>query len=227
MSDFINIQNSFKENGYVIIRDYITKDIANISYYYCRLKVINADKKQFLHPEKYLKNWDGDWEDIQSSNTYSLYGDPYMDSLLFFSTKNMENYTGLQLVPTYSYWRFYKYGDILEQHIDRPSCEISTTLCLGYDISNVDKTKYTNYNWPIFLKNKLNKIIEVNLNPGDMLIYKGCDLEHWREKYLGLNHAQVFLHFNDVNGKFFNEKAIYDGRKSLGLPKDEAILKKE
>ena len=48
-----------------------------------------------------------------------------------------------------------------------------------------------------------------------MVIYKGCDVEHWRNKFIGLNHAQVFLHYNDKNGKF---KEQYDGRKFLGLP---------
>jgi hypothetical protein len=25
--------------------------------------------------------------------------------------------------------------------------------------------------------------VEVNLKPGDMLIYSGCELEHWREAF--------------------------------------------
>ena len=40
---------------------------------------------------------------------------------------------------------------------------------------------------------------------------------HWREKFLGLNHAQVFLHFGDKNGIY--NKVEYDGRKQLGIPK--------
>ena len=51
-----------------------------------------------------------------------------------------------------------------------------------------------------------------------MVIYKGCDVEHWRDKYEGLNHAQVFLHFNKRNGEFENKN---DGREFLGLQSKE------
>jgi hypothetical protein len=48
-----------------------------------------------------------------------------------------------------------------------------------------------------------------------MVIYKGCEVEHWRDAYKGLNHAQVFLHYNEKQGKYNN---INDGRLFLGLP---------
>jgi hypothetical protein len=91
---------------------------------------------------------------------------------------------------------------------------------LGYDISNIDKNFYPNYNWPMFIK-KNNKEIPVYLNPGDMLVYKGHEIEHWREPFLGINHAQVFLHYNEKNGKFNN---LYDNRPMLGVP---SFLKNE
>ena len=40
------------------------------------------------------------------------------------------------------------------------------------------------------------KGIKIDLKPGDMIIYKGSDLEHWREKFTGDTCAQVFLHYN-------------------------------
>ena len=36
-----------------------------------------------------------------------------------------------------------------------------------------------------------------------------------RDNFKGLNHAQVFLHYNDKNGKYGE---INDGREFLGLP---------
>jgi hypothetical protein len=57
----------------------------------------------------------------------------------------------------------------------------------------------------------------VDLNIGDMLIYSGCDLEHWREPFNGDLCGQVFLHYNRTNGKYA-ENNIYDGRAMLGLP---------
>ena len=47
-----------------------------------------------------------------------------------------------------------------------------------------------------------------------MVMYKGCDLEHWREPFMGDNHAQVFLFYTSKNNK--NNKK-YDCRPALGL----------
>tara|TARA_E500000318_G_scaffold111292_2_gene129332 strand:- start:827 stop:1072 length:246 start_codon:yes stop_codon:yes gene_type:complete len=66
--------------------------------------------------------------------------------------------------------------------------------------------------WPIFLDSE-----EILLNPGDMLIYRGHEIEHWREPFMGNNCAQVFLHYNEKNGEFNNTNK-YDGRPFLGLP---------
>ena len=61
------------------------------------------------------------------------------------------------------------------------------------------------------------KGVRLNLNPGDMLIYRGCEVEHWREKFKGKNCGQVFLHYNNVKtpGSKFN---IFDKKRHLGLP---------
>ena len=131
----------------------------------------------------------------QIPNTYSHYADVAMETLLLRTQPIMEKKTGLKLNPTYSYARIYKTGDILHRHKDRFSCEISTTLNLGGDP------------WPIYLEPKKNvgipdgkitvssqnKGITVNLKPGDMLVYRGMELEHWREEFQGDNCAQVFL----------------------------------
>ena len=50
-----------------------------------------------------------------------------------------------------------------------------------------------------------------------MLIYNGVKLEHYRNKFLGNNHAQLFLHYNDMNGNF---RIQYDERSRLGIPKN-------
>ena len=133
----------------------------------------------------------------------------------------MAKETGLNLVPTYSYARIYKKGDELKRHKDRPSCEISTTLNLGGDP------------WPIFIdgtgadsvideyknihKHNAPKGTKVLLEVGDMLVYSGCELEHWREPFEGSVCGQVFLHYNHVNGPFA-DKNKFDKRPMLGIP---------
>jgi len=150
----------------------------------------------------------GVWNDEQVPNTYSHYADMVMETLLVSLVPRMEKETGLKVSPTYSYARIYKNGDILHRHSDRFSCEISTTLNLGGDP------------WPIYLEPSGKKGmagIKINLDPGDMLIYRGCELEHWREAFEGQHCGQVFLHYNNQKSKDA-DKNKYDGRPMIGLP---------
>src|SRR6202030_4784459 len=73
--------------------------------------------------------------DNQVPNTPCSYGDPIMEGLLSKLMPTVEKASGLQVFPTYSYLRVYKDGDVLDRHTDRPSCEISLSLCLGYQAS--------------------------------------------------------------------------------------------
>ena len=188
---------SFKKNKYVVIRKAISKDVAGLAFNYLSLK------KEVFCTTKF--NFLGTFADTQTLNTYCTYGDILMDSLLKIVKPVMEKYTKLKLIETYSYSRLYKKGDILHKHTDRPSCEISSTMNLGGDL------------WPIYLEN--NKVIEIKLTPGDILIYKGCELSHWRDKFKGKICGQVFFHYNNLDSKEVTPNK-YDGRIHLGLPHD-------
>jgi len=214
------IQEYFKENNYVIINNFLDKNTANLLYLYVIANAKRADYKYQNDFEHYDVHWDGNWIDEQAPGSYSRYGDPMFDTILEQATNMMKDYTGIDVVSTYSYHRLYQQNDVLERHKDRPSCEISTTLCLGYNVENLDKNEYPNYNWPMWVQDKNGNEIPVGLEPGDMIIYRGHDIDHWREKFIGLNHAQVFLHYNDKNGPFNTE---WDGRPMLGIPRGYQI----
>jgi hypothetical protein len=68
-----------------------------------------------------------------------------------------------------------------------------------------------------FIKDTKGKDIEIKLEPSDMLIYSGCELEHWRDEFRGDSCVQVFLHYNDKSHKEWEDNK-YDGRLCLGLP---------
>ena len=115
-----------------------------------------------------------------------------METLLEKVKPTMEKHTGLKLSPTYSYARIYKKGDVLERHKDRYSVRYLLRYTLGGEP------------WPIYLDptgKEGQAGIKVDLEPGDMLIYSGCDLEHWREEFTGKDCGQVFLHYNNLKGK--------------------------
>ena len=208
---------SFK---YQVIKNAVSFELANFIFNYFLLKRDAVDF-MYKHNITYDNGMFGTWTDQQVPNTYSHYSDMVMETLMMKVLPKMQQETGLQLIPTYSYARLYKKGDILKRHKDRPSCEISTTINLGGDP------------WPIFIdgtgsnnlvdeyknihKPNAPKGTKVLLEVGDMLVYSGCELEHWREPFEGNICGQVFRHYNHVNGPFA-DKNKFDGRPKLGLP---------
>ena len=130
-------------------------------------------------------------------------GDFFMDGLLMDLLPSAEEVSRLKLFPTYSYFRVYKRGDVLAKHTDRPSCEISLTLCLGYEAERP---------WPIFVEGP-EGASSIELAPGDALFYRGIDCPHWREALDGEYTAQVFLHYVDQSGPYAEWK--YDKRPAL------------
>ena len=176
-------------------------------------------KARYLSPYENII-WSYELEGEQIPNTYSQYANMAMETLLLKCQPGMEKATGLKLYPAYTYARIYKKGDELKRHKDRFSCEISTTMNLGGD------------DWPIYLEpdptkggekpgvgyvSDKTKGVKVDLKPGDMLVYSGCELEHWRAKFKGKECVQVFLHYNNCNTPGA-KKNIFDKRPHLGLP---------
>ena len=213
---------SFKKNKYTIIRKAIDKDLAAfVANYFAMQKQVYDTCRQarYISPyETLLGYYEGENEQIP--NTYSCYSDIAMETLMLKCQPVMEKTTGLKLYPAYTYARIYKKGDELKRHKDRFSCEISTTMNLGGD------------DWPIYLEpdstkggvkegigyvSDNTKGIEVNLKPGDMLVYSGCELEHWRKPFKGKECIQVFLHYNNRKTPGAKDN-MFDKRPHLGLP---------
>jgi len=217
--NFLGVKMSFKKNKYQVIRKAINKELADFCYQYFLNKRAVA---RHLFDNRYISPYTeyfGVWNDPQVPETYSHYADIVMDTLLQKVKPIMEEKSGVKLSETYSYARIYKKGDILERHKDRYSCEISTTMHLGGD------------EWSIYLEPDASigevkdgeyipsdsKGVEVKLKPGDMLMYRGCELEHWRDAFEGTDCGQVFLHYNDASGKDAKTNK-FDKRPIIGLP---------
>jgi len=179
---------TIKDFKYKLIKGFLTIEEIKLLNTYCKIKQrINFNSFDFK------QNDNGD--------TF-YYGDPTMESLMINKLSLMEKETGFKLNPTYAFWRMYTMFADLKKHKDRPSCEISVTVMIGSD-----GTK-----WPIFIEGN-----EMELQPGDAVIYLGCELEHWREEFKGDWHSQVFLHYVDANGPYSN--LAIDGRPLFGITK--------
>ena len=191
---------SFEQNKYQVIKNAISYDLANFCFNYLLLK---RDAIKFMYDNNFIaeNGMHGTWKDEQVPGVYSIYADHVMETLLVKTLPVMKEKTGLDLLPTYSYARVYEKGSILEKHKDRPSCEVSTTINLGGDL------------WSIYIEK-----VKIDLKPGDMVIYSGCELEHWREPFEGNICGQVFLHYNHAQGPFAKTN-LYDKRPLLGIPK--------
>jgi hypothetical protein len=211
---------SFQQTKYQVIKNAVSYELANFAFNYFLLK---RDAVNYMYSNNLIaeNSLFGTWKDKQVPNVYSHYADFCMETLLMKVMPIMMKQTGLNLIPTYSYARVYEKGSILKRHKDRPSCEISTTLNLGGDPwpIYIDPTGSNNVidEYKNIMKPGAPAGIKVDLEPGDMLVYSGCDLEHWREPFEGNICAQVFLHYNHVDGQFA-ENNRFDKRPMLGIP---------
>lgn len=185
-------KQSFSDNGYVVLSN-----------------ALSNDKCQELTDHLFNLHSQGKTEkDPQCPLSDSVYGDPLFDQILKDMAKPLGDHIGKTLIPTYTYSRIYRPGEILKRHKDRPACEISATLTLGYDAHSV---------WPIMFDEQ--KEILVELEVGELALYKGCDIMHWRAPFKGNWHTQVFLHYVDADGPYADQ--ALDGRETLGVEKSQ------
>jgi hypothetical protein len=194
--------------NYKVIKKAISKDMADLAVTCAHTAQEKFDwmSRNNLIPPKNTNF--GSWGDSQINNekVFCYYGMEFFDSLLLHLQHKVEKVIGYPLKPMYSYFRAYVKGAELNPHIDRAECALSTTLNLGGDP------------WPIYLKVK-DKTVKVDLKPGDMLIYEGCNLEHWRKTFKKNKCYQVFLHYNDVQTSVVK----FDGRPVLGIAKHKNL----
>ena len=196
----------FEVNKYVHLKDFLDKEN-------CAQLVVELRK---LIEQGKTTN------DDQCPLSQAIHGTPVFDYLLEQLIPHFEQASGKKLLPTYAYARLYAPGDELKVHTDRPSCEISATLTLGFE-GDV---------WPIYVgdyieaKNGreittqqgetkyLTNEREIKMGVGDAVLYRGMDKVHWREPYKeGQWQAQVFLHYVDADGPHAEWK--YDKRPKL------------
>jgi len=149
---------NFKKTNFEIIKKAIDPSLANFLFTYLKLK---RNVCNYLQETRYISPYDktyGHYYDGQIPNTYSIYADLAMETLLPIIKETIEKIVNFKLVETYSYARLYKKGDVLFRHKDREECAISATLHLGGD------------EWPIYLNNTNKKAqdgFKVDLKPGD------------------------------------------------------------
>ena len=138
--------------------------------------------------------------------TFARYSPLMFEALSVHLTPLLEKEVGKKLWPTYSYARIYYKGTELQRHFDRPSSEVTVSVCI----------QPGEVSWPIYIKNEQGTVHEIHLDQGDLVIYSGRRHEHWREPYTGEKQIQAFLQYVDAEGE--SSWLKWDTRPCLGLP---------
>tara|TARA_B100000902_G_scaffold123142_1_gene123162 strand:- start:5963 stop:6883 length:921 start_codon:yes stop_codon:yes gene_type:complete len=204
----------FVKNRYVVLRDFLPKEMIRFA-----MDTWKADEQNgnlYTHHEKK----DITYKNPESSKGKSKggYCTPWGVALHGFIHNKLKDYIDLDLRETYSFSRRYDRGSYLGSHTDRPSCEVSATLCLDYQ---TDDSKP----WKIWVRNDKNyakvsaetvknesqdlnhrerlknNCKSISLEPGDILLYQGPNIPHWRDYLLGEYSYHIFVHFFNATSK--------------------------
>jgi hypothetical protein len=171
------------DNNYLYIPNFISKEEAN------------SLANQIINFSKTIGN---DMQyDPQAPSSLAKYN--YLPFVKVLVKKINEVSTILKedVLPTYTYTRIYRHGEVLNRHRDRPACEISITLNLKKDNE-----------WPIWFQKPNGEEISLELNQGDAVMYLGEIADHWRNAYQGQEHVQLFLHYVRAEGSKY--WAVFD-----------------
>jgi hypothetical protein len=181
------MNKQLQENNYVLIDNFIPPEQAYQLY--------NVFKQDALAGK--LK-----YGDDQCPISSSMYNYRWFVELLVNKCFSLSEFMEETMLPTYSYARYYKKGEVLEKHTDRPACEVSITIHLGSD----------GVPWPIYFTKPNREVVGVELKPGQAAIYLGIESEHWRDEYQGNDYVQVFLHYVRARennwGQYFDKSEI-------------------
>jgi hypothetical protein len=182
------------KEDYLIIRNAISKELAQ--FIALEFKMMETTCRH-LYPGANLADL--------CDNTFARYSPLMMEALAVQLQPKIEEAVGMKLFPTYSYARIYYEGSELQRHFDRPSSEVTVSVCLEKDSD-----------WPLYVKNRDGVEHAINLDVGDAGIYSGRLHEHWRNPLQSKKHVQAFLQY--VNAEGDDAWLKYDTRPCLGLP---------
>jgi len=192
---------SFKEDGYVHVKNVLSQGVCQLATQYMLFKKMNDVHKYFLEDD----------DSLGVPGSYIFMTDPLTESFLKFLLPVAKEHTGLNLVPSYSCFKIYQPGNVIEPHKMEPCCEITMLITLDYTYNEVDDE----YKWSAIIDNK-----PVNIEQGEAFIYKGFDTEYERKKFdVGKDsfHIEMFLFYFDGDNPENKDIPQFAGRENIGV----------
>lgn len=151
----------------------------------------------------------GDTSNLLARKAFEVYGQhwPPMNALLWGLTPAVAGIMGAELLPSYSYLRIYREGDVCRVHNDRLSCEHSASLTLDYSDGEP---------WPLEVATASTAPsaqvdaawgdeahAALAMEVGDAVLYRGVERRHARTRPNPNGwSAHLFLHWVDRNGPY-------------------------
>ena len=202
------------KNRYVVLKNFLPKEM--IRFAMDTWRVDEENDGHYTHQETHDITYKNPNSSIGKSK--GGYCTPWGVALHGFIHNKLKDYIDMDLRETYSFTRKYTRGAYLGTHVDRPSCEISATLCLDYKTDD-------NKPWKIWVRNDRNyakvpseqikqesqdfnhrerlknNCKAVSLEPGDILLYQGPNIPHWRDYLLGDYSYHLFVHFFNAQSR--------------------------
>lgn len=164
----------------------------------------NKINPNYCHPNS--KNINFPFADEMVENSFSWYSPVCFEALSITVMKDIvEEIVGNKVLPTYSYARIYSTNSEMKKHTDRTSSEFSVSCCLEID----DQIQ-----WPLGFELASGETIELVQKPGDVVIYDGSRLPHWRNTFSGKEHINAFMFYVMADGP--RSELKYDTRPYLG-----------
>ena len=198
----------FEKNGYIVLKDLwdpeelyapAPKERGQLNYH-------GTKQNEFTYDEL----------ERQVECSLSRYHHPQYRKIHHGIRKKLEKAIGRTLYTTYYYDRFYFEGLELTKHADRPACEISVTVHVSTNLPDGYK------DWPVWIKtpdiytDKTKSQIlvpgqnsSVVLNPGDGMIYKGCERPHWREPMEVPKRNKLLNWFKKDNTEYYYHQIFF------------------
>ena len=219
------LTKQFIQNRYVVLKNFVPKRITDMALDTWKSIESNKEWHDMFFPEPEVEiTFNSPKSSLQKSE--GCYCFPPAISLHRWLKQELDGVIDLHLAETYSYTRKYERGAYLKSHTDRPSCEVSITLCLDYKTDD-------NKPWKIWLDNSRNFIDDpdphqifeetqnvpvrkrtgksIELEVGDVLLYQGPNIPHWRDYLLGDYSYHMFMHFINLRSKLnYMKDAIVD-----------------
>ena len=209
--------NKFDKDGYLEVKDLWDPE----ELYH----PVPTQKGVLTYWDKNPENFNHVEEEPQVTGSLARYWYPQYRKIHTGVRRKLEKVIGNRLYNTYYYDRYYFPGQELPKHVDRPACEISVTIHISTNLPDDSK------NWPIYIKTpdtytdkkKTNILVpgeerSVVLNPGDGMIYKGCERPHWRDNMPTPPTLKIFGKKKDKKEYYYHQiffhYVLADGERS-------------